>query len=197
MSDNVEQVEKHTIISRLSVSIYNMDIDELDILLDHLEPGPDGVRRPIMPSQVTVEKRARQIRSMIIARIFILIRQLDKDTLLHRLREFKSSAFQWVREFPRIACYLTVDFASEGKAYQSYIRDISAGGIFIETLERFEIGQEISLCFSLTEMNERLPFKIKGAVTRICREGIGVQYKNMTLYQRGILNTLLNKNVKK
>jgi Tfp pilus assembly protein PilZ len=191
MQYTVEQIQKHTILSRLAVSVYKMNNEQLDSLLDKLEPGPDGKRPPIIPSQVAMEKRLQQWRALVIARIFVLIHQLDKLVLLQRLERFEDSDFQWVREFPRLSCFLAVDFASEGRSYRSCIRDISAGGVFIETAHLFEVDQEIALCFTLSEANETLPFKIKGAVTRIYPDGIGVRYKNITKYQREIINALL------
>jgi Tfp pilus assembly protein PilZ len=86
-----------------------------------------------------------------------------------------------------------VDFAAKGKAYRSCIRDISAGGVFIETKDAFEQDQQVALCFTLTESNESLPFKIKGRVSRIYPDGIGVQYENVTQYQRDIIDTLIKK----
>jgi len=191
MQYSVEQIEKHTIVTRLSVSIYKMENEQLDKLLDLLEPGPDGRRHPIIPPKISMEKRNQQIRSLMIARIFVLINQLKKETLLQRLHKFDHMDFRWVREFPRLSCFLSVDFATKEKAYRSCIRDISASGVFIETSDIFAIGQEIALCFILTEADETLPFRIKGAVTRIYPDGIGVQYKNMTKYQQEILNALL------
>jgi Tfp pilus assembly protein PilZ len=130
---------------------------------------------------------------MIIARIFVLINQLDKDTLLQRLRPFQHPDFRWIREYPRLSCYLMVDFAANGRAYRSCIRDISASGVFIETTDAFEPGQDLSLCFALSESDEMLPFKIRGQVTRIYPDGIGVRYENVTDYQRAIISALLAK----
>jgi hypothetical protein len=162
MQYTVEQIQKHTILSRLAVSVYKMNNEQLDSLLDKLEPGPDGKRPPIIPSQVAMEKRLQQWRALVIARIFVLIHQLDKLVLLQRLERFEDSDFQWVREFPRLSCFLAVDFASEGRSYRSCIRDISAGGVFIETAHLFEVDQEIALCFTLSEANERCLLKSKG-----------------------------------
>ena len=88
---------------------------------------------------------------------------------------------------------MLVDFAARGKAYRSCIRDISASGVFIETKEPFEKDQQVALCFTLTESNETLPFKIKGRVTRIYPDGIGVQYENVTRYQRDIIDVLIKR----
>ena len=194
MAYTVSQIEKHTLVTRLSVSIYKMTDDQLSNLLDIFEQGAgstdgDGEYMATLPSANNDAMR----RQMIMARLFVLIKQMDKDTLLERLHLFEHPDFRWVREFPRLACYLLVDFASEGKAYRSLIRDISASGVFIETAEKFEKGQEVALCFTLAESNETLPFKIKGRVSRVFPNGIGVHYENITHYQREIINALLKK----
>jgi Tfp pilus assembly protein PilZ len=196
MAYTADQIEKHTIVARLSVSIYRMDEDQLVTILNLLDNeaglGASAQTSAATPGLQNDDPNIR--RQMIIARIFILIKQLDKDTLLLRLRPFQHPDFRWVREYPRLSCYLQVDFAAGGKAYRSCIRDISASGVFIETGDSFKPGQEIALCFALSESDEMLPFKLKGKVTRLYPDGIGVQYVNMTHYQRDIINTLIDKN---
>lgn len=195
MTYTADQIEKHTIVARLSVSIYRMDDAQLLTILNLLENNAAaGLTGDTLNGAETSQSNDPNIRrQMIIARIFILIKQLDRDTLLLRLRPFNHPDFRWVREYPRLSCYLQVDFAAGGKAYRSCIRDISASGVFIETGDSFKPGQEIALCFTLSESDEMLPFKLKGRVTRLYPDGIGVQYSNMTHYQRDIINTLIEK----
>ena len=194
MAQTVDQIEKHTIVARLSVSIYKMDDHSLLTILNLLEnEGYSGEAENTKHPLLEQSDDSVIQRQMIIARLFVLINQLDKDSLLHRLRPFQHPDFRWIREYPRLSCYLMVDFASGGKAYRSCIRDISAGGVFIETTDSFEPGQELALCFTLTESNEMLPFKINGQVTRIYSDGIGVRYEDVTDYQRDIISALLNK----
>lgn len=197
MTQTVVQIEKHTIVTRLSVSIYKMETNQLvkilnllenDLMTDEFEDG-DGIQG----SNSNYPKEPHLKRQMVIARLFVLINQLDKDTLLQRLRPFQHPNFRWIREYPRLACYLMVDFASNGRAYRSTIRDISASGVFIETIDVFQPGQDISLCFTLSEDQEMLPFKIDGKVTRTFHDGIGVQYENVTNYQRDIISALIDK----
>jgi Tfp pilus assembly protein PilZ len=195
MTYTADQIEKHTIVARLSVSIYRMNDDQLNVILNMLE-GDDGKAKT--PDTRLADRDSDRDaplvrRQMIIARIFILINQMDRDTLLQRLRPFHHPDFRWVREYPRLPCYIQVDFAAGGKAYRSCIRDISASGVFIETGDTFKPGQDIALCFSLAESDETLPFKLKGRVTRVYPDGIGVQYVNMSGYQRDIINTLIEK----
>ena len=195
MAETADQIAKHTIVARLSVSLYKMNDEQLSSILGLLEDGTESEAAAEIPDGN--DKQADQTpdmrRQMIIARIFILIKRLDKDALLQRLRSFNHPDFRWVREYPRIACYLQVDFATGGKAYQSYIRDLSASGVFIETKDTFKVGQEVALCFALSEPDAALPFKLKGKVARVYPDGIGVQYLNMSQYQRQIIGTLVEK----
>jgi Tfp pilus assembly protein PilZ len=197
MIQSVAQIEKHTIVARLSVAIYKMETDQLVNILNLLEndlitdeyDDDDGFQA----SESNDLNDPDLQRQMIIARLFVLINQLDKDTLLQRLRPFQHPNFRWIREYPRLACYIMIDFASDGKAYRSTIRNISASGVFIETHDAFQQGQDIALCFALCEDQEMLPFKINGKVTRIFHDGIGVQYENVSGYQRDIISALIEK----
>lgn len=196
MAYSVDQIEKHTIVMRLAVSIYKMNETELMVLLDTLRMNSDDPESTendaLLTSSPKIEADGVR-RQMIIAKIFVLIQQLNKNDLLDRLARLKDPAYRWVREYPRLSCLMLIDFATEGKAYRSCIRDISAKGMFIETSECFEPGQELALCFTFSEANESMPFKVKGRVTRTYSGGIGVQYEKITHYQREILNTLINK----
>jgi Tfp pilus assembly protein PilZ len=195
MPATTDQIEKHTLVARLSLSLYKMDESQLQSILNLLENKPDGIigGPESNDANALTDKDPNIRRQMMIARIFILIKQLDKDALLLRLRPFQHPEFRWVREFPRLSCYLQVDFAAGGKAYRSCIRDISASGVFIETGDAFKVGQDIALCFTLSESNEMLPFKLQGRVTQIYPDGIGVRYLNMSQYQREIIQTLIDK----
>lgn len=191
MAPLAEQVEKQTILARLSVSIYKMTDDQLAIFLESLEDEAGVTTGGLQHTKPGSDANMR--RQMIIARIFVLINQMDKDTLLGRLQSINHPDFRWTREYPRLSCYLLVDFAAGDKVYRSCIRDISANGLFIETNNAFESGQELALCFTMEESAETLPFKVKGKVTRIYPDGIGVEYENMTHYQRDILDALIDK----
>lgn len=193
MAYSVDQIEKQTIVTRLSVSIYKMTDRQLTELFELLSQSPGVTENSEDLAKLTEHQNTSVQRHMLMARIFILIKQMDKDTLLEQLKLYSHPEFRWTREYPRLPCYLLVDFAARGKAYRSCIRDISASGVFIETKEPFEKDQQVALCFSLTESNETLPFKIKGRVTRIYPDGIGVQYENVTRYQRDIIDALIKK----
>lgn len=195
MPYTANQIEKHTILTRLSVSIYKMPEHQLLELLEVFEQNVKAAGGELgEPLDLQMHSDNQGVRrQMIIARLFILIQQLDKDGLLEALRLINHPELRWVREYPRLDCYLLVDFAAEGRAYRGIIRDISAGGVFIETTESIKEGQNIALCYTLSKSDSVLPFKIKGRVTRVFPNGIGVQYENITHYQQEIINSLIHR----
>jgi Tfp pilus assembly protein PilZ len=197
MAYTANQIEKHTIVTRLSVSIYKMSERQLLSLMDVFEKRVEASGGDLGEPLTLPLKDDDQIlrRQMIIARLFVIIKQMNKDELLEALRRIENPELRWVREYPRLDCFLLVDFAADGKAYKGVVRDISAGGVFIETSEPLKYGQDIALCYTLSESGAPVPVKIRGRVTRIFPNGVGVQYENITHYQQEIINSLIHKKI--
>jgi Tfp pilus assembly protein PilZ len=63
----------------------------------------------------------------------------------------------------------------EGRAYQDFVRNVGAGGVFIETPEHFSVGQRVSLTFSLPSYSRVI--KIAGEIIRTTPNGIGIEFK--------------------
>jgi hypothetical protein len=89
---------------------------------------------------------------------------LDSDD---RLREER-------RLFPRIPCFLLVDYATQDCAYRAFIRDISVEGAFIESHGPVPHGPDISLVISI--LDRQYPVKITGEIVRIREEGLAVRF---------------------
>ena len=87
-----------------------------------------------------------------------------------RLREEK-------RLFPRIPCFLLVDYATQGCAYRAFIRNISAEGAFIESHGPFPHGPDISLVISI--LDHQHPVKITGEIVQIREEGLAVRFDSV------------------
>lgn len=79
------------------------------------------------------------------------------------------------RKHPRKPCSIIVDYATQDKAFRDYIRDISKGGVFIETSNFFSAGQEFIMTFSIP--NQDKPFMFIGEVVRTDGRGVGVKFK--------------------
>ena len=198
MNDRLsDPIDKRTLILRLSVNIYKMSNEKLGRLLTIFSQGDslEDSASLLDPKPIDTEHGGNIKRQMMIARLFVLLQQMNSEQLLERLHAFNDQDYKWARDYPRMDCNLLVDFSVDGKAYRGYLRDISAGGIFIVTSEKFEIDQDVLLCFSLYESNENLPFKIYGRIKRIFADGIGVQYHDITDYQQRTLDVLVQKKI--
>ncbi len=79
------------------------------------------------------------------------------------------------RRHPRKPCSIVVDYATQDRAFRDYIRDISKGGVFIETKNFFSLGQEFIMTFSVP--NHDRPLKFIGEVVRTDDRGVGVRFK--------------------
>lgn len=74
----------------------------------------------------------------------------------------------------RITCLIAVDYATQKRAYQDFMQDLSKGGVFIETREPLNIGEAISLTFSVPQSDNH--FKIAGKIVRSDDRGVGVEF---------------------
>ena len=78
------------------------------------------------------------------------------------------------RLFPRISCFLLVDYATQGLAYRAFLRNISADGVFIEAHRAVPEGSNISLVISFVD--DRHPVKVSGEIVRVSEKGLGVRF---------------------
>ncbi len=78
------------------------------------------------------------------------------------------------RLYPRIPCFLLVDYAAQGCAYRAFVRNLSADGAFIESHTPAPPGPDISLVISF--LDDRRPIKIRGEIVRVGDEGLGVRF---------------------
>ena len=126
-------------------------------------------------------------RRSLVSHLFKLIIDLSEEqqnNLLDRLGEMLSEELPEKtitldeREGPRRACTIAVNFETQGARFEDTILDISAAGLFIQTNESIETGQEISLRFSFPGAEEDLD--IKGEIVWRSPKGIGVKFYDLT-----------------
>ncbi len=84
-----------------------------------------------------------------------------------RLREEK-------RLYPRISCFLLVDYVAQDCAYRAFVRNVSADGAFIETQRPVPAGPKISLIVSLPDGQGSM--KTTGDIVWVGDRGIGVKF---------------------
>ncbi len=129
--------------------------------------------------------------SRVAARLLDLVSSMPPhavETLLTRLEErFRPNK----RKYARKPYLREVDFATEDRAYQEFIQDISAGGLFIETRSSLAVGQEITLILTLP--NHERPIRIRGEVVRATQQGIGVKFRPPSPIVEEMIRTLVEK----
>ncbi len=78
------------------------------------------------------------------------------------------------RRHPRKPCSVAVDGLAWDSAFKALARNISLGGVFIETPSPFAIDEEIVLIFTLPDREERI--KVVGKIVWNVRGGLGVAF---------------------
>jgi Tfp pilus assembly protein PilZ len=85
------------------------------------------------------------------------------------------------RRYLRKPCLMPVDYTVQGRQFKGYILDISAHGVFIETIDYFFSGQEIIMTFSVPHYQK--PMTITGEIVWSSQSGIGIKFNHLTHHQ--------------
>ncbi len=96
-----------------------------------------------------------------------------------------------MRKHPRKICLIPVKCTIEDRSFKSYIIDISTMGLFIETNDRFALGQEVQMAFKLPGYAEALV--VKGRIGRSGTRGVGVNFVDLTPGQEALIRTFIEK----
>jgi uncharacterized protein (TIGR02266 family) len=113
-----------------------------------------------------------------------LIQNMYKEDPEIGLKEMEEWLYEGKREHYRKPFFTVVDFTTRGHAFKDFIKNISPGGVFIETSIPFNVGQELSLTFALPNCQKHI--KITGEVVRITPQGIGVKFGMLKQQQETI-----------
>ena len=82
------------------------------------------------------------------------------------------------RRYPRTPCSIPVDYTTRNGLFEGFIKDISKGGVFIETRANLDVGETIKLTFSSPTQSNQI--KIAGRVVRKNMLGAGVEFIKAT-----------------
>ncbi|HHP7235507.1 MAG TPA: PilZ domain-containing protein [Desulfobacterales bacterium] len=128
-------------------------------------------------------------------KVFQMILELSDDqqrALLQRLEglEMEDGRID-KREYVRKACLIGVTYTCNGKEYSSYILDIGAFGVFIETPDPLPLGSGIAMRFILP--GRLRPFKLQGQVVWSGMQGIGVKFKELNRGQLAAVQSFAEK----
>ncbi len=78
------------------------------------------------------------------------------------------------RKYFRKKLLMPIEYSINNRFHKDFIKDISQGGIFIETGKQLLVGQVISLTF--TNPKNYKPIKTFGKIVRVEKNGIGVEF---------------------
>jgi len=109
------------------------------------------------------------------ARLLNLILDVPVEQQLKLLKLLDNWKYEGARKHPRKQWVMPVDLATKDQTFKESIKDISNGGVFIETKIPFAAGDEITLNFQLP--NRAKPLKVIGEIVRSDTMGIGVRFK--------------------
>ena len=129
--------------------------------------------------------------NVVIPKLFQLVLNLpeEKQTVLLKYAEDLLTVEK--RAYIRKSCSIPVSFATYDRVYTDTIKNISQRGVFIETQHPLFVGEEIILTFSITGFDK--PLKIKGEIVQVNRNGIGIEFNDMSPYIEEMLATLINR----
>ena len=97
-----------------------------------------------------------------------------------------------MRENARKPCLINTKYRIQDREFNSYILDVSVGGVFIETKDGFPKGKDLLLKFSLP--NRPHPFTFSGKIAWSSPKGFGVKFDNVTPSQGDILKSFIEQN---
>jgi Tfp pilus assembly protein PilZ len=179
MLDSDPQLGKFGVTARLFKLINDMPKDQQLILLKQL-----------IGDEVTTQL-CKLIVEMSENQQIILLEQIEAMPVAEMpertvsLEDTESS----MRENPRKPCLINANYKIQNQDYKSYILDISIGGVFIETNDKFTVGQNILLNFSLP--NYQQPFKLNGTISWSSPRGFGVKFDQIPTQQGELLRSFV------
>ena len=103
-----------------------------------------------------------------------LVDHATEEQQFRLLRSLEDLRARERRGHPRKPCAVRVTFATQDLLLRDTARNISSGGVFIETSAPLSVGQKITLWFS-TPLGEEL-IKMKGEIVWTPQKGIGVKF---------------------
>ena len=117
--------------------------------------------------------------------LFKMILEMNDDQqrqLLQRLEGMRLQDGQIDRRsHMRKSCLIGVSYSVDSRHHKSFILDISAFGVFIETRDLLPVGKEVNMNFTLP--NIKTPYQLTGEIVWSGMHGIGVRFKYLTQRQ--------------
>ncbi len=119
--------------------------------------------------------------STLAAELIDVVLGLEPEQQRQLLAELKARRGVAKRKFSRQPYKHSVQFSVGGKLFNGFIKNVSDGGAFVETLgsdlQKLDRGQNVTMSFEHPFNSKYI--KRTGAIARTSRDGIGVQFDNL------------------
>jgi Tfp pilus assembly protein PilZ len=112
----------------------------------------------------------------------------------HQAQELLAMIDNWKeneRSAPREKYIDLLHFSSKSGVHDGRARNVSASGVFIESSDKFEMGEDVQLV--MTFISSPDPVRIRGTVVRITPAGIGVRFDLSSQSQKMLMNAIIKK----
>ncbi|MBU2629262.1 MAG: PilZ domain-containing protein, partial [Proteobacteria bacterium] len=117
------------------------------------------------------------------------VRNLTDDQQTQILEILKDWQTGKQREYQRLDARADIDVVIGNRVIQTKTKDLSAGGIYINTSGKFETDKSVRLVFSIPGHDK--PFKLQGMIVRVEKSGMAIKFENITPYLKKILDDLI------
>ncbi|MBU0543718.1 MAG: PilZ domain-containing protein [Proteobacteria bacterium] len=115
----------------------------------------------------------------ITSRLLNLIFDMSKEKKLRLLKFIDEWESKGSRRHNRKPLLIPIDYTTKHVAFKDLIKNISAGGVFIETRMPFNVGQDITMMFRLPKSRKLI--QATGEIVRSDSHGIGVKFKRHSM----------------
>jgi Tfp pilus assembly protein PilZ len=118
------------------------------------------------------------------ARLYDLILAMSEEQQFDLLQKLGQKG----RKFPRKHYITAVECEASDFLGRTYMHNISAGGMLMQTTHPFVIGQRVNLNFSFKNM---VTFRLKGDVVRKTSIGVGIAFVEVSKKQEEMLESFI------
>jgi len=101
-----------------------------------------------------------------------------KKRLLRILENWENAGYRRHKRKPWV---IPIAYATDDQTFKGVLKDISKGGVFIETKKSFTVGQTITMKFQLPKGHKLI--QATGEIVRSNSRGIGVKFKRQSKKQ--------------
>ena len=140
---------------------------------------------------MSTQNQASKKYNVVLSKLFQIVIDLTEEQQLALLRHAEDLFAKEKRISIRKSCDIPVNYATDYRVYSNNIKNISQNGLFIDSQRPLIVGDEIIMNFRLDGFNK--PLKIKGEIAHTTRQGVGVEFKDISPYIKEMIGILLRR----